>query len=158
MVKNCDCMVSENTGKTTHRTGFIDSDIYCLLQKLQIWKSWIKEESKSLKISLTSRGHFSALTTYSVHSWRARQRSTLQRGGQQFWWTIELINFVRDWPNFLLFYNFYLVKFKIWKSKDYIVTYKAFLSPILQIQIFNMHLYILIKLCWYKGVYISECF
>lgn len=37
-VKNVDCMVNENTVKTTHKTRSRDSDIKCLLQKLQIWK------------------------------------------------------------------------------------------------------------------------
>lgn len=38
IVKNFDCMVNENTVKTTHKTRSRDSDIKCLLQKLQIWK------------------------------------------------------------------------------------------------------------------------
>lgn len=38
IVKNLDCMVNENTVKTTHKTRSRDSDIKCLLQKLQIWK------------------------------------------------------------------------------------------------------------------------
>lgn len=50
IVKNFDCMVNENTVKTTHKTSSRDGDIQCLLQKLQTWKPWIKKENRRLKV------------------------------------------------------------------------------------------------------------
>lgn len=50
IVKNFDCMVNENTVKTTHKTSSRDGDIQCLLQKLQTWKPWIKKEIRRLKV------------------------------------------------------------------------------------------------------------
>lgn len=50
IVNNFDSMVNESTYKTTHKCRSRESDIQCLLKKLQEWRPWLQQENRILKV------------------------------------------------------------------------------------------------------------